>query len=119
VLEGKPQYVDLAGNLALVTQPTEPLCLNFHSFRVNRLPFTVHLDNTALLGVGSANIWREPVDSRKVAQGKPLEPVCGLDIILPELGGGEEDGPLEDEEEALTMQQSLLSESKPSRDFKF
>lgn len=39
VLEGKPQYTELAGNLVPITKSGENLQLSFKAFRENRLPF--------------------------------------------------------------------------------
>ncbi|ODM94834.1 Ankyrin-3 [Orchesella cincta] len=39
VLEGKPQWIEMAGNLAPVTKSGEQLRLKFFAFKENRLPF--------------------------------------------------------------------------------
>lgn len=43
MLEGKQQWVELAGNLAPVTKSGEQLRLKFVAFKENRLPFLVRL----------------------------------------------------------------------------
>ena len=43
MLEGKPLYLEFAGNLIPVTKSGEQLSVNFTAFRENRLPFTVRL----------------------------------------------------------------------------
>ncbi|XP_049780926.1 ankyrin-3-like isoform X1 [Schistocerca cancellata] len=81
VLEGKPQYIEFAGNLVPVTKSGDQLQLGFRAFRENRLPFTVRVKDPHADTVGRILFMREP----KVAKGEPpQQPVCILNIVLPE-----------------------------------
>lgn len=52
VLEGKQQWIEMAGNLAPVTKSGEQLRLKFIAFRENRLPFLVRLRDVNADAVG-------------------------------------------------------------------
>ncbi|XP_073840244.1 ankyrin 2 isoform X4 [Musca autumnalis] len=81
VLEGKPQYIEMAGNLVPVTKSGEQLQLPFKAFRENRLPFTVRVKDQHADIVGRTLFMKEP----KVAKGEPpQQPICILNIVLPE-----------------------------------
>ncbi|PNF42281.1 Ankyrin-3 [Cryptotermes secundus] len=81
VLEGKPQYIEFAGNLIPVMKSGDQLNLGFHAFRENRLPFTVRVKDQDEDTVGRILFMREP----KVAKGEPAQvPICTLNIVLPE-----------------------------------
>ncbi|GFG34153.1 hypothetical protein Cfor_05598, partial [Coptotermes formosanus] len=81
VLEGKPQYIEFAGNLVPVTKSGDQLQLGFRAFRENRLPFTVRVKDPHADTVGRILFMREP----KVAKGEPpQQPICILNIVLPE-----------------------------------
>lgn len=81
VLEGKPQYIEMAGNLVPVTKSGEQLQLPFKAFRENRLPFTVRVKDQHADIVGRTLFMKEP----KVAKGEPPQhPICILNIVLPE-----------------------------------
>ncbi|XP_059619799.1 microtubule-associated protein futsch-like, partial [Phlebotomus argentipes] len=81
VLEGKAQYIEMAGNLVPVTKSGEQLQLPFKAFRENRLPFSVRVKDQHADTVGRALFMREP----KVAKGEPpQQPICILNIVLPE-----------------------------------
>lgn len=81
VLEGKSQYIEMAGNLVPVTKSGEQLQLPFKAFRENRLPFSVRVKDQHADTVGRALFMREP----KVAKGEPpQQPICILNIVLPE-----------------------------------
>lgn len=81
VLEGKPQYTELAGNLIPVTKSGEQLQFPFKAFRENRLPFNVRVKDQHADTVGRALFMREP----RVAKGEqPQQPICILNIVLPE-----------------------------------
>ena len=82
ILEGKSQYLEMAGNLVPVTKSGEQLYINFHAFRENRLPFTVRVRDSNLDPIGRLAFMREP----KVARGEaPQTPICNLNIKLPDL----------------------------------
>ncbi|CAH1973765.1 unnamed protein product [Acanthoscelides obtectus] len=81
VLEGKPQYVEFAGNLVPVTKSGDQLSLPFRAFRENRLPFSVRVKDPHAEAVGRCLFMKEP----KVPKGEPpQQPVCILNIVLPE-----------------------------------
>lgn len=81
VLEGKPQYTEFAGNLVPVTKSGEQLQIHFKAFRENRLPFNVRVKDQHADTVGRALFMREP----RVAKGEqPQQPICILNIVLPE-----------------------------------
>jgi hypothetical protein len=60
VLEGKPQYIEFAGNLVPVTKSGDQLQLGFRAFRENRLPFTVRVKDPHADTVGRILFMREP-----------------------------------------------------------
>lgn len=81
VLENKVQYIELAGNLIPVTKSGDQLQFPFKAFRENRLPFSVRVKDQHADIVGRALFMREP----KIAKGEPgQQPVCTLNIVLPE-----------------------------------
>lgn len=81
VLEGKLQYTELAGNFIPVTKSGEQLQFPFKAFRENRLPFNVRVKDQHADTVGRALFMREP----RVAKGEqPQQPICILNIVLPE-----------------------------------
>ena len=59
VLEGKPQWIEMAGNLAPVTKSGEQLRLKFYAFRENRLPFLVRLRDVGAGAAGRIMFMRE------------------------------------------------------------
>ncbi|XP_039485757.1 ankyrin-2 isoform X14 [Drosophila santomea] len=81
VLEGKPQFIEMAGNLVPVTKSGDQLQVQFKAFRENRLPFTVRVKDQHADIVGRTLFMKEP----KVAKGEPpQQPICILNIVLPE-----------------------------------
>lgn len=81
VLEGKPQYTELAGNFIPITKSGEQLQFQFKAFRENRLPFSVRVKDQHADTVGRALFMREP----RVAKGEqPQQPICILNIVLPD-----------------------------------
>lgn len=91
VIEGKTQYVELAGNLIPVTKSGEQLHFAFKAFRENRLPFNVRVKDQHADIVGRALFMREP----RVAKGEqPQQPICILNIVLPEQCAADELPPL-------------------------
>ncbi|XP_036344477.1 ankyrin-2-like [Rhagoletis pomonella] len=82
VLEGKPQFIEMAGNLVPVTKSGDQLQLQFKAFRENRLPFTVRVKDQHADIVGRTLFMKEP----KVAKGEPPQhPICILNIVLPDI----------------------------------
>ncbi|EEB19933.1 ankyrin-1, putative [Pediculus humanus corporis] len=81
VLEGKPQYVEFAGNLVPVTKSGDQLQIGFKAFRENRLPFTVRVKDPLVDSIGRLLFMREA----KASKGDPpQQPTCCLNIVLPE-----------------------------------
>lgn len=81
VLENKIQYLELAGNLIPVTKSGEQLQFPFKAFKENRLPFSVRVKDQHADTVGRALFMREP----KIAKGEPpQQPICILNVLLPE-----------------------------------
>ncbi|XP_066908562.1 ankyrin-2 isoform X2 [Halyomorpha halys] len=81
VLEGKMQYLEFAGNLIPVTKSGDQPKLGFRAFKENRLPFTVRVKDPHADALGRVIFMREP----KVAKGDvPQQPICILNIVLPE-----------------------------------
>lgn len=81
VLEGKAQFVEMAGNLIPVTKSGDQLQICFKAFRENRLPFSVRVKDQHADNVGRALFMREP----KVAKGEASQqPICILNIVLPD-----------------------------------
>jgi ankyrin len=81
VLENKIQYLEMAGNLVPVTKSGEQLQFPFKAFKENRLPFSVRVKDQHADTVGRALFMREP----KIAKGEPpQQPICILNIVLPE-----------------------------------
>ncbi len=80
VLEGKQQWIEMAGNLAPVMKSGEQLRLKFIAFKENRLPFLVRLRDANGDAVGRIIFQRESKSSQKADQA----PVCNLNIVLPD-----------------------------------
>lgn len=88
VIEGKTQYIELAGNLIPVTKSGEQLHFAFKAFRENRLPFSVRVKDQHADIVGRALFMREP----RIAKGEqPQQPICILNIVLPEQSDDSDD----------------------------
>lgn len=81
VLESKAQFLEFAGNLTPVTKSGEQLYLMFNAFRENRLPFTVRVKDLGQEPVGRIAFMR---DSRRIKSDQPQQPICTLNINLPE-----------------------------------
>lgn len=80
VLEGRPIYLEFAGNLIPILKSGEQLAMTFHAFREIRLAFTVRIRDDEE-SVGRINFMCEP----KVAKGEQNQmPICTLNIALPE-----------------------------------
>lgn len=81
VLEGKPQYLEFAGNLVPVTKSGEQLNLTFNAFRENRLPFLIRVRDSSQEPFGKIAFMKEP---RKTRGEPPQVPICNLNIKLPD-----------------------------------
>ncbi|XP_021706397.1 ankyrin-2 [Aedes aegypti] len=98
VLEDKPQFIELAGNLIPITKSGEQLSLAFKAFRENRLPFAVRVKDQHADIVGRTLFMREP----KIAKGEPpQQPICILNIVLPETIIPDHTTTIEDSQEIL------------------
>ncbi|CAH1737494.1 unnamed protein product [Aphis gossypii] len=81
VLEGKPVFVEFAGNLVPVTKSGEQLRLVVRAFKENRLPFTMRVKDPSAEPRSWTIIMKEP----KVSKNEPAQtPVCVLQFGLPE-----------------------------------
>ncbi|XP_050393549.1 titin isoform X4 [Patella vulgata] len=79
VLEGRPQYIEMAGNLIPVTKSGDQLHVNFKAFRENRLPCTVKIRDLDQEPSARVAFMKE----RKVGRGEaPQMPICNLNINL-------------------------------------
>lgn len=113
VLEGKPQFTEFAGNLVPVTKSGEQLQIPFKAFRENRLPFNVRVKDQHADTVGRALFMREP----RVAKGEPpQQPICILNIVLPEQIIPDHISILSDNRDVITrMDLSKFTRSAPSQ----
>ncbi|XP_046629849.1 uncharacterized protein LOC124310161 isoform X1 [Neodiprion virginianus] len=83
-LDGKDFYIEFSGNLTPVTKSGVQLRFTFRAFRQNRLSFHAKVKDPLLDPVARMLFMREP----KVAKGEPSQqPICILNIVLPELLG--------------------------------
>ncbi|OTF72290.1 hypothetical protein BLA29_002019, partial [Euroglyphus maynei] len=83
VLESKAQFLEFAGNLTPITKSGEQLYLIFNAFRENRLPFIARVKDTTQ-GPPSGRIAFMR-DSRKIKSDHPQQPICTLNLTLPEI----------------------------------
>jgi ankyrin len=79
VLEGKSHFVEFGGNLVPVTKSGDQLCLRFHAFRENRLPFNVKVKDSNSEPMGRIAFMKEPKANRQDA---PQTPICNLNLAL-------------------------------------
>ncbi|XP_012285655.2 LOW QUALITY PROTEIN: ankyrin-2 [Orussus abietinus] len=81
-LDGKDLYIEFSGNLVPVMKSGVQLKFTFKAFRQNRLSFCVKVKDTLLDPVARMLFMKEP----KVAKGEPpQQPICILNIVLPEI----------------------------------
>lgn len=79
VLEGRPVYLEFAGNLIPIMKSGDQLHLELNAFKENRLTFVVKIRDAE--NVGRISFMDEP----KVAKGEQsLTPICTLNIAIPE-----------------------------------
>ncbi|XP_053392981.1 uncharacterized protein LOC123564339 isoform X44 [Mercenaria mercenaria] len=108
VLEGRQQFIEMAGNLIPVTKSGDQLFIDFKAFRENRLPCTVRIRDQDQESAARVAFMKEP----KVARGEaPQNPICNLNITLP--GWSKSSSTMELEGEAsleVKKRQSLLRE---------
>ncbi|XP_044001755.1 ankyrin-2-like isoform X2 [Aphidius gifuensis] len=80
-LDGKDLYIEFSGNLVPVTKSGQQLKFTFKAFRQNRLSFNVKVRDPLLDPVARMMFMKDP----KVAKGEaPQQPICVLNIVLPE-----------------------------------
>jgi len=85
VLDGKPQYVELAGNLAPVSKSGDQPSVLFHAFRENRLPFFVRVRDASHEPSGRLAFVPESRATRPTAASDVVvTPTCTLNITLPD-----------------------------------
>jgi len=83
VLDGKPQYVELAGNLAPVSKSGDQPSVLFRAFRENRLPFIVRVRDATHDASGRLAFVPESRAARPTASDMVITPTCTLNITLP------------------------------------
>lgn len=83
MLEGKPQYIEMSGNLVPITKSDdEQLSIKFRPFAENRLPFAVVVPDSHQDANGHMTFLREPRTSQtNTAQSNPI---CSLSVSLPD-----------------------------------
>ena len=82
VLDGKPQFVELAGNLAPVSKSGDQASVSFRAFRENRLPLVVRVrDATRDAGGRLAFV---PESRAAAASDLVVSATCTLNITLPD-----------------------------------
>jgi len=80
VLEGRPQYVEITGNLSAVSKSGEQPYIEFNSFYENRLPLVVRVRDPHHEPTGRVAFFREP---RTARSDLPQPPTCSLNVQLP------------------------------------
>lgn len=81
MLEGKPQFVEMAGNLAPVSKSGDQLCVMFHAFQENRLPMIIRVRDASQDATGRLAFMPES----RVSRGDlPVSPTCTLNLALPD-----------------------------------
>jgi len=81
VLEGKTHYLEFFGNLFPITKSGDQLFHKFHAFRENRLPFNIRVKDPNNETIGRISFFREARQGRGEVQ---QNPICNLNISLPE-----------------------------------
>ena len=81
MLEGRAQYVEMTGNLAVVSKSGEQPYVEFSSFYENRLPLTVRVRDPHQDPAGRVAFFREP---RTARTDLPQPPTCSLNVRLPD-----------------------------------
>ena len=78
VIDQKPQYLEMAGNLIPVAKTEEQLNVVFRAFTENRLAFLVRIRDPTREPTARLSFMREPRESRG------QNPVCSVVVTLPE-----------------------------------
>ena len=83
VFEGRPWYIEVEGNLALVTSPhlRDQFYSNFHAFQENPLSITVQIQDPFQAPLGKVVFMHDP---KPTGQGDAQNPICTLNIIIPD-----------------------------------
>ncbi|TPP55801.1 Ankyrin-2 [Fasciola gigantica] len=89
VVEGRPAWLEAAGNLLPVAKSDEQLRLHFNAFHENRLAFPVRLRDMQQEASGKLAFMREPRQlGGDAVNTEPQKPICTLEVHLgPEQGG--------------------------------
>jgi len=108
VLDGKPQFVELAGNLAPVSKSGEQPSVLFRAFRENRLPFVVRVRDATHEASGRLAFMPESRAARPTAASDVVvTPTCTLNVTLPDylpgVGTHLDDEEMADLHEAYTL----------------
>jgi len=116
VLDGKPQYVELAGNLAPVSKSGEQPSVLFRAFRENRLPFVVRVRDSTHEAGGRLAFVPESRAARPSTASSDLvvTPTCTLNITLPDYQPGVSTH-LGDDEMAELHEAYTLAGGRPGR----
>ena len=78
VIDKKPQYLEMAGNLVPIARTEEQLNFVFRAFAENRLAFPVRIRDPTREPTARLSFMREPRDTRGQT------PVCSVVVTLPE-----------------------------------
>jgi len=115
VLEGKAQYIEMAGNLVPVTKSGDQPSLTFNAFHENRLALVVRMRDMTQSASARVAFMSE---SRVMRGDSPLAPTCTLNIALPDFAPGWGSKTDEDEESETHEQYQMSSKHRgeyPSR----
>ncbi|KAA3680037.1 ankyrin [Paragonimus westermani] len=86
VVEGRPAWLDAAGNLLPVAKSGEQLNLMFNAFRENRLAFPVRVRDMQAEPTGKLAFMREPRTPIKAgvpdSSYTPQKPICTLEVNI-------------------------------------
>ncbi|KAF7259464.1 hypothetical protein EG68_02563 [Paragonimus skrjabini miyazakii] len=86
VVEGRPAWLDAAGNLLPVAKAGEQLNLMFNAFRENRLAFPVRVRDMQAEPTGKLAFMREPRTPIKAtvpdSSYTPQKPICTLEVNI-------------------------------------
>ncbi|CAG5037574.1 unnamed protein product [Parnassius apollo] len=106
VHEGKPVYLEFAGNLVPVAKSGEQLSIPFRAFRENRVAFPVMIKTQDLEPISRCQFMRDP----KVPKGEPSPtPIAVLNIMVPDDIPVERTSPIEaDAVPRRTEEQELM-----------
>ncbi|CAH8640818.1 unnamed protein product [Dicrocoelium dendriticum] len=89
VAEGRPVWLEAAGNLLPMTKSGEQLSLQFHAFRENRLAFPVRVRDIQADPVGKFAFMREPRRALGSDTSQSMQrPICTLEVHIGAETGG-------------------------------